>query len=87
MQGCQKGPAAALRRLLRAPAAGYYKEMIEEIKSSQPKVKASKSDKLLQSYGHLKICIISHQFWVYIDVLDLDNKRRRRLLVAMQPLS
>ncbi len=74
-----------MRRLLRAPAAGYYKEMIEEIRSSQPEVEASKSEKRLLSYGHLKICIISHQFWVYIDVFVLDNKRRRHLLVAKQP--
>ncbi len=59
--------------------------MIEEIKSSQPEVKASKSDKWLRSYGHLKICIVSHQFWVYMDVFDIDNTRRRRLLVTAQP--
>ena len=59
--------------------------MIQEIKRSQPEVEASKSDKRLRSYGRLKICIISHQFWVYIDALDLDNKRCRHLIVAMQP--
>ncbi len=59
--------------------------MIEENKSSQPEVKASKSDKRLRSYSHLKIAPISHQFWVYMDVFDICNKRRRRLLVAVQP--
>ena len=59
--------------------------MIEDTKSSQSEVKASKSDKRLRSYGHLKICIVSHQFWVNVDVFDMKNKRRRRLLVAAQP--
>ncbi len=76
-QGCQKG-----RRLLGVPAAGYHVQMIEEIKSSQPEVKASKSDKWLRSYGHFKICIVSHQLWVFVDVFDIDNTRRRRLLIA-----
>ena len=48
--------------------------MIEEIKSSQPEVKASKSDQRLRSYGHLKICIIFQEFWVYMDVFDIGNK-------------
>ncbi len=34
-------------------------EMIEGIKSNQSEVKTSKSDKQLQSYGHLKFCLIS----------------------------
>ncbi len=33
-------------------------KMIEGIKSSQPEVKAGKSDKRLRSYGHLKFCMI-----------------------------
>ncbi len=60
-------------------------EMIEEIKSCQPEVKASKLDKRLRSYSHSKIAPISHQFWVYMDVFDICNKRRRCLLVAAQP--
>ncbi len=39
--------------------------MIEGIKSDQPEVKASKSDKRLQSYGHLKFGIISHWFYLW----------------------
>ena len=31
------------------------------------------------------IWIISHQFRVYMNVFDIDNKRRRRLVVATQP--
>ncbi len=34
---------------------------IEETKGNQPKVEASKSDKLLRSYGHLKVYIVSYQ--------------------------
>ena len=37
--------------------SGHGSQVIEDIKSSQPEVKASKSDKVLQSYGHLKITI------------------------------
>ncbi len=48
--------------------------MIEEIKSSQPEVKASKSEQRLRSYGHLKICLVSQEFWVYMDVFDIGNK-------------
>ena len=59
--------------------------MIEENKSSQPEVKASKSDKRLLSYSHLKTAPICHQFWVYMDVFDICNERRRRLLVVAQP--
>ncbi len=35
--------------------SGYWGQMIEDIKSCQPQVKASQSDKQLRSYGHLKI--------------------------------
>ena len=59
-QGCQTELAAAtLRRLLGVSAAGYLLEMIEDIKSCQPEVKASKSDKQLRSYTHLKIRMVS----------------------------
>ena len=51
--------SAALRQLLGVSATGYLWEMIEEIKSCQPEVKASTSDKWLQSYGHLKIYMVS----------------------------
>ncbi len=36
---------------------GLWCQMIQDIKSCQREVKASKSDKQLQSYGHLKIPI------------------------------
>ncbi len=36
----------------------YYSKMIEGIKTNQAEGKASKSDKRLQSYGHLKFCMI-----------------------------
>ncbi len=53
MQGCQKEPAAAaLRRLLGVSC--YLLEMIEDIRSCQPEVKASKLDNWLRSYGHLR---------------------------------
>ncbi len=74
MQGCQKEPAAALRGLL---GAGYLVEMIEGIKSCQPEVKASKSDKRLQSYGHLKICMV---FDPYRGGADPYSSPRWRLL-------
>ncbi len=58
--------------------------MIEDIKGRQSEVKAYKSDKRLWSYGHLKFGIVSHQFWMYVDDFDNDNKRCRHLLVVMQ---
>ena len=60
MQGCQKEPAgAALRRLLGLSAAGYLYKIIEDIKSCQPEVEASKLDKRLRSDCNLKICMVS----------------------------
>ncbi len=56
-QRCQKELAAALWWRLGVAAAGYLWEMIEEMKSYQPEVKASKSYQWLRSYGHLNICI------------------------------
>ncbi len=44
----------------RGLCVGYLHEMIEEIKRYKPEVKASKSDKRLQSYGHSKFCMFSH---------------------------
>ncbi len=37
--------------------SGCKCQVIEDIKSCYPEVKASKSDNWLQSYGHLKITI------------------------------
>ena len=51
--------------------------MIEGIKTNQPKVKASKSDKLLQSYGHLKFCM---------DFISVYTWRSRLLDVAQRLL-
>ena len=67
----------ALQRLLGVSAAGYLGEMIDEIKSCQLEVKASKSDKWLRSYDHLcnrvallhlKICMVSDPCWVHMGV-------------------
>ncbi len=41
---------------------GYLYKMIEGIKSYKPEVKASKSDKRWQSYGHSKFCMFSCSF-------------------------
>ena len=43
---------------------GYQSKLIEDIKTNQPEVKASKSDKRLQSYGHLKFCMIFNIFYL-----------------------
>ncbi len=68
-QGCQKEPeAAALRWLLGVSTAGYLYKKIEEIKSCQPEVKASKLDEQLRSYGNLKSCMGSDHFGVYMNV-------------------
>ncbi len=69
--------AAAMQRLLwvYASATGI---LIEGIKGYKPEVKASKSDKRLQSYGHLKFCRFSYSF-------SLGYKRCRHLLNAAQP--
>ena len=37
-----------------------YLQIIEEIKSYKPEVKASISDRRLRSYGHLKFCLFSY---------------------------
>ncbi len=36
----------------------YWSIMIEDLKTNKSEVKASKSDKWLRSYGHLKFCIM-----------------------------
>ncbi len=72
LQGYQKEPeAAALRRLLGFSAAGYLLKMIEDIKGCQSEVKARKSDKRLQSYGHLKICMVSDPYLQGADAYSL----------------
>ena len=62
---------AALQRLLGVSFPGYLLEMAEEIKRCQPEVKASKSDNcsLMGLYGY---------------VFDIDNRRRRCLIIAVQ---
>ncbi len=50
--------------------------MIEGIKTNQPEVKASKSDKRLQSYGHLKF---------FLGFVSVYNECRRLLDVAQTP--
>ncbi len=45
--------------------SGYWVQMIEDIKSCQPEVEASQSDKRLQSYGWLKICYLYTQICVF----------------------
>ena len=84
VQGCQKEPSVAMRQLLGVSATGYLWEMIGEIKSCQPEVKASTSDKRLRSYGHLKICMVSDPCWTYGYVFDTDNRKRRCLLISVQ---
>ncbi len=49
--------------------------MIEDIKSCQPEVEASKLDKQFRSYGHLKIYMVSDHFGVYMDVFDIYNRK------------
>ena len=44
--------------------SGYWGQMIEDIKSCQPEVEASQSDKRLQSYGWLKICCLKPQICI-----------------------
>ena len=41
--------------------SSYSGQIIEDIKSCQPEVEASQSDKWLQSYGWLKICCLKSQ--------------------------
>ncbi len=36
----------------------YYSKMIEGLKTNKSEIKASKLDKKLQCYGHLKFCMI-----------------------------
>ncbi len=44
--------------------SGYWGQMKEDIKSCQPEVEASQSDKRLQSYGWLKICCLKTQICI-----------------------
>ncbi len=46
----------------RGLCVGYLHKIIEGIKTYKPEVKASKSDKRLQSYGHSKFCMFSYSF-------------------------
>ncbi len=65
LQGCQKEAAATVfRRLLGGLCDAYYSKMIKAIETNQPEVKASKSHKRLQGYGHLKFCMIFHRFYL-----------------------
>ena len=41
---------------------GYLYKIIEGIKTCKPEVKASESDKRLQSYSHSKFCMFSYSF-------------------------
>ncbi len=50
--------------------------MIEDIKTNQPEVKASKSDKQLQSYGHLKICMVFHGFYLGLELVQPPSRCR-----------
>ncbi len=75
VKGFQKEPAAALQWLLGVSAAGYLWEIIEDIKSCQPEVKASKSDKRLRSYGHLQIRIVSDPRWRGADAYSSPCRR------------
>ncbi len=61
--------------------------MIKEFITSQPKVKACKLDKQLSSYGRLKFDIVFHQFWMNVDVSDIDSKSSIQLLVGGQMLT
>ena len=50
-------------------------DMIEDIKSCQPEVKASKSVKRLRSYGYLMICIVSYLCWWCADTYSSPCRR------------
>ncbi len=58
--GMSKRAGGGNATVTRGPCVGYLHETIEEIKSYKPEVKASKSDKWLQSYGHSKFCMFSY---------------------------
>ena len=45
------------------PGGREVPQLIEGSETYQPEVKASKSDKRLRSYGHLKKTIHFHVFW------------------------
>ncbi len=44
--------------------------MIEGIKTNQPEVTASKSDKQLRRYSHLKICMVFHGFYLSLKLVQ-----------------
>ena len=46
-------------------------KIIEDVKSWQPKGKASILDKRLLSYGHFKICMISDPWWFNMECMSL----------------
>ncbi len=54
--GMSKKAGGGNATVTRGLCVGYVYKMIEGIKAYKSEVKASKSDKQLQSYGHSKFC-------------------------------
>ena len=48
--------------------------MIVGIKTDQSEAKASKLDKQLQSYGHLKFCVLFHGFYLSIQLVQPSSR-------------
>ncbi len=48
--------------------------MIEGIKTIQPEVKASKSDKRLRSYGRLKFYMVFHGFYLGLQLMQPPSR-------------
>ena len=57
-----QGGGGGIATVTRGLCDAYLSKMIEVIKTNQPEVKASKSDKRLGSHDHLKFCMVFLRF-------------------------
>ena len=72
----KRGGGGGIATVTRGLCDAYCSKMIKGIKTNQPEVKASKSDKRLRSYGHFKFLL---------GFVSVYNECRRLLDVAQTP--
>ena len=66
----KRGDGGSIATVTRGLCDAYYSKMMEGFKTNKLEVKANKLDKRLQSYGHLKFCMIFHRFYLSLTAAD-----------------
>ncbi len=69
-----KRDGGGIATVTRGLCDAYQDTMIEGIKTNQLEVKASKSDKRLRSYGHLKFCMVFQWFYLGLQLVQLPSR-------------